>query len=156
MKRPNRTEINHSNILDKTGVMEIRLKPFSTIDIGSFGIGAMSAQHQFEEKRPTCNNLRKTQLNLGARTSANSAKYKKERKKFLEDQPQHAHLNPIRKPIISTSRNLKENVQNSEIQAIEEVPQSHGTAYSQSAHSKVQHSEQDPTPVHPQHPEMAK
>ena len=58
MGRPNRTIINRSNTQDRTGVMEIGLKPDIREDIGPFGIGAMSAQHQFEGKRPAGNNLR--------------------------------------------------------------------------------------------------
>ena len=55
MKRPNRTEIIRSNILERTGVIEIGLKADSRDEIGA---------------------MRKTLLNLGARTSSDLTKNK--------------------------------------------------------------------------------
>ena len=77
VKRPNRTEIIRSNILERTGVIEIGLKADSRDDIGPFGIGAM----------------RKTLLNLGARTSADSTK-NKGKYPCRGPQPRHLPMSP--------------------------------------------------------------
>ena len=107
MKRPNRTEINRSNTLDRTGVMEIGLIPDSREDIEPFGKKTLLQQlDQLEEKDPQQQSAKNpTQL----RSKKFSQLIKEQKKKPRGSTPP---ITSKSNKILSSLRDLKTNVQN--------------------------------------------